>query len=213
MGHKINPLGFRIGVNEPYRSTWIARGRDYAKLVSNDYRIRRFLRQRFASAAIEKIHLERKTERVTITIHSGRPGVIIGKKGAEIDAVTRKLEEMAGDKVKVNIVEVRKPDLSAQLVSENVAEQLERRASFRRAIKRAAENAMREGALGIKLRISGRLGGAEIAHSQPEVVGSTPLNRLDTRIDYGYSIARTTYGTIGVRVWINLGRYADQEKA
>jgi len=209
MGQKINPLGFRIGITELHRTNWIARGREYGKLVANDYKLRHFIKTRFRSAAIERIHIERKADRITVTLHSGRPGVVIGKRGAEIDATTQWLEHMTGKKVKVNIVEVRKPDLSAQLVAENVADQLERRGSFRRAIKRAGENVMREGALGCKVKISGRLGGHEIARSEEERAGSVPLSSLDVKVDYGYAMARTTYGVIGVRVWINHGRYAD----
>ena len=212
MGQKINPLGFRVGVTEPYRTTWFARGASYGDLVASDFKVREFLKRRFKSAAIEKIHVERKNDKVTVTLYSGRPGVVIGKRGAEIDATTARLEQMTGTQVKINIVEVRKPDLSAQLVAENVADQLERRGSFRRAIKRGAENVMREGALGVKLKISGRLGGHEIARSEDERQGSVPLSSLNVKIDYGYAIARTTYGVIGVRVWINHGRYRDQQK-
>ncbi len=212
MGQKINPLGFRIGITEPHRSVWYARGERYGDLVAEDHKIRKYLKTNFRSAAIERIHIERKADRVTIVLHSGRPGVIIGKRGAEIDAVTRYFEELTGQRVKVNIIEVRKPDLSAQLVAENVAEQLERRGSFRRAMKRAAENTMREGALGVNVRISGRLGGAEIARTENEMVGSVPLGRLNTHIDYGYAVARTTYGVIGVRTWINHGRYGHQKQ-
>lgn len=213
MAQKINPLGFRMGITEPYRATWYARGSKYGDLVAQDYKLREFMTTRFRAAAIEKIHIERKNERLTVTIHSGRPGVIIGKRGAEIEAITRYLEKMTKTSVKVNIVEIRKPNLSAQLVAENVADQLVRRGSFRRAIKRGAEETMREGALGVTIRISGRLGGAEIARSEKETQGSVPLNQLNTKIDYGYSVARTTYGVIGVRVWINHGRYVDQQEA
>ncbi|MFW5698392.1 MAG: 30S ribosomal protein S3 [Planctomycetota bacterium] len=215
MGQKIHPLGFRIGITEPHRSVWYARSKDYGKLVAEDHAIRRFLKTRFRSAAIEKVHIERKADRVTVVLHSGRPGVVIGRRGAEIDAITKHFEKLTGKKVKINIIEVRKPDLSGQLVAENVAEQLERRGSFRRAIKRAVENSMREGVLGINVRISGRLGGTEIARSENEMAGSVPLHRLNTKIDYGYAIARTTYGVIGVRVWINHGYYstlANKEK-
>lgn len=212
MGHKINPLGFRIGITEQHRSVWYAKGRKYADLVLADHKIRAYLKERFKSAAIEKIEIERKTDRVTITLHAGRPGVVIGKRGAEIDLLTKTLEQMAGTAVKVNIQEVRKPDVAAQLVAENVAEQLERRGSFRRAIKRAIENAMREGALGCKIRVSGRLGGNEIARSEADMAGSVSLNSLGKRIDYGYAVARTTAGIIGVRVWINHGKYAEQRK-
>lgn len=213
MGQKIHPTGYRIGITEPHRTTWFARGEGYGDLVAADHKVRKFIKSRFRSAAVEKIHLERKAERLTVTIHSGRPGVIIGKRGAEIDAVTKRLEDMTSARVKVNIIEIRKPDLSAQLVAENVADQLERRGSFRRAIKRAAENTMREGALGVKVRVSGRLGGHDIARAESEESGSVPLTSLKTKIDYGYAIAHTTYGVIGVRTWINHGRYDDQKEA
>ncbi len=209
MGHKINPLGFRIGITEPHRSNWYAKGKKYSQLVLQDYRIRTFLKERFISAAVEKIQVERKADRVVITIHAARPGVIIGKRGAEIEALTKHLEAITLTGVKVNIQEVRKPDVVAQLVAENVAEQLVRRGSFRRAMKRAVENGMREGAKGMKINIAGRLGGAEIARSEHDSAGSVPLNTLSTRIDYGYATAQTSAGIIGVRVWVNHGKYAD----
>ena len=209
MGHKINPLGFRVGITEPHRSVWFAKGQRYSQLVVQDYKIRTYLKERFASAAVEKIIVERKADRMTITLHAARPGVIIGKRGAEIEALTKHLETLAGQSVKVNIQEVRKPDVCAQLVAENVAEQLVRRGSFRRAMKRAVENAMREGAKGCNVKISGRLGGAEIARVEHDMQGSVPLNSLNTKVDYGYAIAKTGYGVIGVRVWVNHGKYAD----
>lgn len=212
MGHKIHPLGFRIGITEPHRAVWFARGESYGDLVAEDHKIRSYLKSRFRSAAIEKIHIERKADRLTVTLHSGRPGVVIGKRGAEIDFVTKTLEQMTGAKIKINIIEIRKPDLSAQLVAENVAEQLERRGSFRRAMKRGVENVMREGAKGCAVRISGRLGGNEIARSEKETRGSIPLQQLCTHIDYGYAIAYTTYGVIGVRTWINHGRYSQAQQ-
>ncbi len=211
MGHKINPLGFRIGITEPHRSNWYAKGKKYSTLVLQDHRIRVFLKERFFSAAVEKIQIERKAERVVITMHAARPGVIIGKRGAEIEALTKHLESITSTGVKVNIQEVRKPDVVAQLVAENVAEQLIRRGSFRRAMKRSVENAMREGAKGMKINIAGRLGGAEIARSEHDSAGSVPLNSLSVRIDYGYATALTSAGIIGVRVWINHGKYADQQ--
>lgn len=209
MGHKINPLGFRVGITEPHRSNWYAKGKNYSKLVLQDSQIRGFLKDRFASAAVEKINIERKADRVVITMHAARPGVIIGKRGAEIESLTKHLEKITATGVKVNIQEVRKPDVVAQLVAENVAEQMERRGSFRRAMKRAVENAMREGAKGMKINIAGRLGGAEIARSEHDSAGSVPLNSLNTKIDYGYATARTSAGIIGVRVWVNHGKYAD----
>ncbi len=212
MGHKINPTGFRMGITEEHRSVWFAKGRKYAQLVLQDSQIRDHLKQKFFGAAIEKILLERKADRLVVTLHAGRPGVIIGKRGAEIDALTKNLEKLAGQAVKVQIQEVRKPDICAQLVAENVAEQLERRGSFRRAMKRAVENAMREGAKGINIKISGRLGGAEIARVEHDHSGSVPLNSLNSRIDYGYAVGRTSAGAIGVRVWVNHGKYADQKQ-
>ena len=212
MGHKINPLGFRVGITEPHRSVWFAKGQRYSQLVIQDYKIRTYLKDRFVSAAVEKIIVERKADRMTVTMHAGRPGVIIGKRGAEIEALTKHLEGLAGQSVKVNIQEVRKPDMSAQLVAENVAEQLVRRGSFRRAMKRAVENTMREGAKGCNVKISGRLGGAEIARVENDMQGSVPLNSLNTKVDYGYATAKTSYGVIGVRVWINHGKYADLNK-
>jgi len=212
VGHKINPTGFRMGVTEPHRSIWFAKGRKYSQLVMQDAAIRDHLKQKFYGAAIEKILLERKADRLVVTLHAGRPGVIIGKRGAEIDALTKNLEKLAGTAVKVQIQEVRKPDTCGQLVAENVAEQLERRGSFRRAMKRAVENAMREGAKGINIKISGRLGGAEIARVEHDHAGSVPLNSLSSNIDYGYAVARTSAGAIGVRVWVNHGRYQTQSK-
>ena len=212
MGHKINPTGFRIGITEPHRAVWFAKGRKYSQLVLQDVKIRDHLKQKFYGAAIEKIILERKADRLVVTLYAGRPGVIIGKRGAEIDALTKGLEKLAGTAVKVNIQEVRKPDIAGQLVAENVAEQLERRGSFRRAMKRAIENAMREGAKGINIRVSGRLGGAEIARMEHDHAGSVPLNSLSTNIDYGYAVARTPAGSVGVRVWVNHGRYREQQK-
>ena len=212
MGHKINPLGFRIGITEPHRSIWYAKSNKYSGYVIQDFKIREYLKNRFASAAVEKILIERKNDRMTITLAAGRPGVIIGKRGAEIESLTKHLEGLAGQSVKVNIQEVRKPDVAAQLVAENVAEQLVRRGSFRRAMKRAVENAMREGAKGCNVKISGRLGGAEIARVEHDMQGSVPLNSLNTKVDYGYALAKTSYGVIGVRVWINHGKYADLKK-
>jgi small subunit ribosomal protein S3 len=210
MGHKINPLGFRIGITEAHRSIWFAKGQlKYSQLVIQDFKLREYLKDRFASAALEKILVERKNERTTVTMYAGRPGVIIGKRGAEIDALTKHLESIVGTSVKVNIQEVRKPDIAAQLIAENVAEQLVRRGSFRRAMKRAVENAMREGAKGCNVKISGRLGGAEIARVEHDMQGSVPLNSLNTKIDYGYAVAKTSYGIIGVRVWVNHGKYND----
>lgn len=209
MGHKINPLGFRVGITEPHRSNWYAKGKKYSQLVLQDHKIRTFLKERFISAAVEKIQIERKADRVVITMHAARPGVIIGKRGAEIESLTKHLETIASTGVKVNIQEVRKPDVVAQLVAENVAEQLQRRGSFRRAMKRAVETGMREGARGMKINIAGRLGGAEIARSEHDGAGSVPLNSLNTKIDYGYATALTSAGIIGVRVWVNHGKYAD----
>ena len=210
MGQKINPLGFRIGVTEPHRSTWIAQGEKYGDLVAEDYKIRTFLKNRFYGAGIEKMHIERKGDRVAVTVFSGRPGVMIGRRGAEIENLTKELTKRVGRDVKVNVIEIRKPTLSAQLVAENIADQLVRRGSFRRAMKRGVEDVMGSGALGCSVKTSGRLGGAEIARTEAEKAGSVRLGSLSIKIDYGYATALTTYGIIGVQVWINHGKYEDQ---
>jgi small subunit ribosomal protein S3 len=204
MGHKVNPIGLRVGINRTWDSRWFA-SRDYAPQLHEDIRLRRFLKERLRQAGISKIVVERPAKRARITIHSARPGVVIGKKGADIERLRLDLQKMTGGEVHLNIVEVRKPEIDAKLVAENIAQQLERRVAFRRAMKRAVQSAMRLGAQGIRINCAGRLGGAEIARTEWYREGRVPLHTLRADIDYGEATAVTTYGTCGVKVWIFKG--------
>lgn len=208
MGQKVKPIGLRLGINRNWDSTWFA-GRDYPELLKEDHAIRTFLGKRLKSANISKIVIERPNKKCRVFIHTARPGVIIGKKGAEIETLRKELQNRSKSEVVLNIVEVRKPDVDANLVAQNVADQLERRIAFRRATKRALQNAMAGGAHGIKIRLAGRLAGAEIARTEWALEGSLPLHSLRADIDYGFAEANTTYGVIGVQVWVHLGeKYA-----
>jgi len=215
MGQKTNPIGFRLGVSREHRSRYYAH-RDMPALLKEDQLVRQYLRaRRFpgnASAAIADVHIERKPGKVTITIFTGRPGVIIGKKGAEVDTLRDELGQLTRKEVAVNIEEVKRPELDAQLVADNIAAQLAQRISFRRAMKRAVQSAMRMGALGIKVKVGGRLGGAEIARTEGYHEGRVPLHTLRADIDYATSTARTTFGTIGVKCWIFKGEVVDERR-
>ena len=200
MGHKVNPIGLRVGVNRTWESRWYA-GDDYGKLLHEDLAIREYLKDRLSQAGVSRILIERPAKKPRVTIHSARPGVVIGKKGADIDKLRNDLTKMVDTDVSINIVEVRKPEIDAQLVAENVAQQLERRVSFRRALKRAVQSSMRLGALGIRLNAAGRLGGAEIARTEWYREGRVPLHTLRADIDYGFSEAKTTYGICGIKCW------------
>ena len=205
MGQKVHPTGFRLGIATEWSSKWLAERGEYTRILHNDLEIRRFLRRRLAHASVSHVHIERPTDAARIVIHTARPGIVIGKRGADIDDLRRELARLMGlnlSNVRLNIEEVRKPEMDATLVAESVAKQLERRIMFRRAMKRAVQNAMRLGALGIKIAISGRLNGAEIARSEWYHEGRVPLHTLDAYIDYGLAEAKTTYGVIGVKVWI-----------
>ncbi|MGP1394982.1 MAG: 30S ribosomal protein S3 [Inquilinaceae bacterium] len=204
MGHKVNPIGLRLGINRTWDSRWFAT-KDYAKLLHEDLDIRKFLEKRVAQAGLSRIVIERPAKRARITIHTARPGVVIGKKGADIEKLRSDLSRMTGGEVTLNIVEIRKPEIDAKLVAENIASQLERRVAFRRAMKRAVQNAMRLGALGIRINCGGRLGGAEIARTEWYREGRVPLHTLRADVDYGTATARTTYGTCGVKVWVFKG--------
>ncbi|MDJ0936025.1 MAG: 30S ribosomal protein S3 [Kiloniellales bacterium] len=204
MGQKVNPIGLRLGVNRTWDSRWFA-DNGYAKLLHEDLRLREYLHKRLAQAGVARIVIERPAKRARITIHTARPGVVIGKKGADIEKLRRDLQQMTGDEVHLNIVEIRKPEIDARLVAENIAQQLERRVAFRRAMKRSVQSAMRLGALGIRIMCGGRLGGAEIARSETYREGRVPLHTLRADIDYGEATARTTYGTCGVKVWVFKG--------
>jgi small subunit ribosomal protein S3 len=210
MGQKVNPVGLRLGINRTWDSRWYA-NKDYAALLQQDLEIRRFLEKRLPQAGISRIVIERPAKRARITIHAARPGVVIGKKGQEIDQLRKELAQMCGGDVQLNIVEVRKPELDARLVAENIAQQLQRRVTFRRAMKRAVQAAMRLGAQGIKVETSGRLGGAEIARSEWYREGRVPLHTLRADIDFARATAFTPYGTCGVKVWIFRGEIMEHD--
>lgn len=207
MGQKVNPIGLRVGVNRTWDSRWYANTKDYAKLLHQDLAIRKFVREKLKAAGVSKIIIERPLKKCRITVHTAKPGVVIGKKGADIEKLRKELAAMApGAEVHLNLVEVRKPETDANLVAEGVAQQLERRVAFRRAMKRAMQSAMRLGAQGIRINVSGRLGGAEIARTEKYMVGSIPLHTLTADVDYGFAEASTTYGVIGVKVWVYKGK-------
>jgi len=210
MGQKVNPIGLRLGVNRTWDSRWYADD-DYANLLHEDLRLRDYLMKRLSQAGISRVVIERPAKRARITIHTARPGVVIGKKGTDIEALRQDLIKMLGNEVSLNIVEVRKPEIDARLVAENIAQQLERRVAFRRAMKRAVQSAMRLGALGIRINCSGRLGGAEIARLEWYREGRVPLHTLRADVDYGTATANTTYGTCGVKVWVFRGEIMEHD--
>lgn len=205
MGQKVNPIGLRVGINRTWDSRWFAGKKDYAKLLHQDLELRKYLMKRLDQAGISKIVIERPTKKAHVTIHTARPGIIIGKKGADIEKLRSDLAKKTGADVTLNIVEIRKPELDAKLIADGIAQQLERRIAFRRAMKRAVQSAMRLGALGIRINCSGRLGGAEIARMEWYREGRVPLHTLRAEVDYGVSTAFTTYGTCGIKVWVFKG--------
>ena len=204
MGQKVNPIGLRLGINRTWDSRWFAH-RDYADLLHKDLKLRRHLQSKLQAAGVSRVVIERPAKKARVTIHTARPGVVIGKKGADIEKLRTELGRMAGGEVSLNIVEIRKPELDARLIAENIASQLERRVAFRRAMKRAVQSAMRLGAQGIRINCGGRLGGAEIARLEWYREGRVPLHTLRADIDYGTATAKTTYGTCGVKVWVFKG--------
>ncbi len=205
MGQKVNPIGLRVGINRTWDSRWFANPRDYGAMLHEDLRIREYLMKRLSQAGVSRVVIERPTKRARITIHSARPGVVIGKKGADIEKLRVELARMTDSEVHLNIVEIRKPELDARLVAENIAQQLARRIAFRRAMKRAVQSAMRLGAEGIRIQCGGRLGGAEIARTEWYREGRVPLHTLRADIDYGQATSFTPYGTCGVKVWVFKG--------
>ncbi|MDX1442832.1 MAG: 30S ribosomal protein S3 [Gammaproteobacteria bacterium] len=209
MGQKVNPIGIRLGIARDWASTWYADSKNFAGNLYQDWQVREFLKKRLQGASVSRIVIERPAKSAAITIHTARPGIVIGKKGEDIEKLRKELSKMMGMPVRVNIEEVRKPELDAQLQAESIAQQLERRIMFRRAMKRAVQNSMRLGALGIKVRVAGRLNGAEIARSEWYREGRVPLHTLRADIDYGFAEAHTTYGVIGVKVWIFKGEVLD----
>jgi len=204
MGQKVNPIGLRLGINRTWDSRWFAT-KDYATLLHEDLKLRRYLRKRLQQAGVSRVVIERPAKRARVTIYTARPGVVIGKKGQDIEKLRKDLSDMTRTDVHLNIVEIRKPEIDANLVADNIAQQLNRRVAFRRAMKRAVQSAMRLGALGIRINCAGRLGGAEIARMEWYREGRVPLHTLRADIDYGEATAQTTYGACGVKVWVFKG--------
>ncbi len=211
MGQKVNPIGLRLGINRTWDSRWFAKGAEYGKLLHEDVRIRRHLKEQLKQAGVSRVVIERPHKKCRVTIYSARPGVVIGRKGADIEKLRRDVSAMTGSEVHLNIVEVRKPEIDATLVAENIAQQLERRVAFRRAMKRAVQSAQRMGAEGIRINCAGRLGGAEIARTEWYREGRVPLHTLRADVDYGTTVAVTAYGTIGIKVWIFKGEILEQD--
>ena len=214
MGQKVHPTGFRLGISTDWTSKWYADGKNYAKLLNSDLEIRKFLKERLSQALVSRIQIDRPARAAFIVIHTARPGIVIGKKGEDVEKLRKEIAFRMGlnvNNVKINIEEIRKPEIDAQLVSESVAQQLERRIMFRRAMKRSVTNAMRLGALGVKINVAGRLNGAEIARSEWYREGRVPLHTLRADIDYGFAEALTTYGIIGIKTWIFKGEVFDLE--
>jgi small subunit ribosomal protein S3 len=211
MGQKANPIGLRLGVNRTWDSRWFAQRQDYAKLLHQDLKIRKVLKEKLAQAGVSRIIIERPHKKCRVTIYAARPGVVIGKKGADIDKLRKDVAALTEGEVFLNLVEVRKPEVDAQLVAESIAQQLERRVAFRRAMKRSIQSAMRLGAKGIRMNLSGRLGGAEIARMEWYREGRVPLHTLRADIDMGFAEALTTYGIIGVKVWIFKGEVLEHD--
>jgi len=213
MGQKVHPTGIRLGIVKKHTSVWFAEGQEYADNLLVDLQVREFVKKRLSNASVARVTIERPAQTAKITIFTARPGIVIGKKGEDVEKLRRILTQKMGIPVQINIEEIRKPDLEAQLVADSVAQQLERRVMFRRAMKRAVQNAMRQGAEGIKVQVGGRLGGAEIARSEWYREGRVPLHTLRADIDYATSEATTTYGIIGVKVWIFKGEILDLDEA
>ena len=205
MGQKVNPNGLRLGINKTWDSRWFASKKDYAKLLHEDLQIREFIMDKLSAAGISRVVIERPAQKARVTIYSARPGVVIGKKGQDIDSLKKQLQKITGSEVSLNIVEVRKPELDATLVADGIAQQLEKRVSFRRAMKRAVQSALRLGAQGIRISCGGRLGGAEIARVEWYREGRVPLHTLRADVDYGTATAHTAYGCCGIKVWIFKG--------
>jgi len=211
VGQKVHPKGFRIGIIRTWDSNWYA-DRDYSDLLHEDYKVRKLVKERFYAAGISKVEIQRTGNRVRVTIHTAKPGIVIGRGGSEVEKLKIELAKLTSKNININIQEIKRPELDAQIVAENVAQQLEKRISFRRAMKQTVQRTMRVGGLGMKIAISGRLGGAEIARTEWYSEGKVPLHTLRADIDYGFAEANTTYGKIGIKVWINRGEIAPEAK-
>lgn len=211
MGQKVRPTGFRVGIMEDWRSRWYANKHEFSDLLVEDFKIRKFIKGKYSYAGIPKIEIERTRDAVVVLLHTARPGVIIGRKGTEVEKLQEELQTLTGRRIEIKIQEVLRPEIDAQLISEDIAEQLQKRSSFRRTIKRALEQTMDGGAKGVKVLLSGRLGGSEMSRSEGANLGSIPLSTLRAKIDYGFSEAKTAQGHIGVKVWVNQGDYLKME--
>ena len=211
MGHKVNPVGLRVGINRTWDSRWFAGSNEYGQLLHEDMAIRRHIMKHQRTAGVAKVVIERPHKKCRVTVHTARPGVLIGKKGADIEKLRGELARLTSSEVHLNILEIRKPDLDATLVAENIAQQLEKRVAFRRAMKRAVQSALRSGAVGIRINVAGRLGGAEIARTEWYREGRVPLHTLRADIDFGYGLAQTAYGVIGIKVWIFKGEIIEHD--
>jgi small subunit ribosomal protein S3 len=212
MGQKVRPTGFRVGIMTDWLSQWYASKSDFAELLVEDFKIRAFVKKKYRRSGIARIKIERTREKVTVYIYSARVGMIIGKKGQEIDKLTKELEDLCHRHIEVKTMEVNRPEVDPQLVAEDIAEQLEKRASFRRTMKRTIDQTMEAGAKGIKLQLAGRLGGSEMARVEKNMAGSIPLSTLRAKIEYGFAEAKTAQGHIGIKVWINNGDYLDPQE-
>ncbi|MBX3451275.1 MAG: 30S ribosomal protein S3 [Planctomycetaceae bacterium] len=211
MGQKVRPTGFRVGIVEDWRSRWYATKKEFGDLLLEDFRIRSFIKKKYEFAGIPKIEIERTRDQVIVHLHTARPGIIIGRKGQEVDRLKAELEDLTGRRMELKIVEINQPNRSAMLVAEDIAQQLVKRGSFRRVMKRSLDQVMEAGVDGIKIELAGRLGGAEMSRTEKAIRGSIPLSTLRKHIDYGLAVARTTMGVIGVKVWIDLGEYDREE--
>jgi small subunit ribosomal protein S3 len=211
MGQKVRPTGFRTGIMIDWLSHWYASKQDFSELLCEDFKIRKYVKKRYRDAGISKIRIQRTRERVTVFVHAARVGMIIGKKGQEVDKLTKDLEDLCHRHIEVKTMEVNRPEIDPQLVAEDIAQQLEKRASFRRTMKRAIDTTMEAGAKGIRIQLSGRLGGAEMARQESNMAGSIPLSTLRAKVEYGFAESKTAQGHIGVKVWINNGDYLTPE--
>lgn len=211
MGQKIRPTGFRVGVMEDWRSRWYASKHEFKDLLVEDFKIRKFVKGKYSYAGIPKVEIERTRDAVKVILFTARPGIIIGRKGAEVERLQEELQTLTGRRIDIKIEEVTRPDIDAQLISEDIAEQLQKRSSFRRTLKRAMESTMDGGAKGVRIQLSGRLGGSEMSRTESGNLGSIPLSTLRAKIDYGFSEAKTAQGNIGIKVWVNQGDYLKME--
>ena len=209
MGQKVHPTGFRTGITEPWKSRWYAAKKDFKVLLLEDVKVRKFLKTKYRAAAIPKVEIERTRDEVKVILHSARPGVIIGRKGQEVDRLQEELQELLGRRVNLKVEEVARPEIQAQLIAEDIADQLTKRAAFRRTMKRALDTTMDAGARGVKIQLAGRLGGAEMSRCEKAIAGAMPLSTLRAKIDYGFCEAPTAQGNIGIQVWVNQGMYEE----